>query len=70
VCSWYPKELDKEWKESICLSGGLVAGSGEIKKPTSKAVLDPVNAVEAEMRRQFQKEMARYRGTSGAYEKA
>ena len=47
----FPKAKDKEWKESIALSGGIVADSGETKTPTWKALLNPLIEQEADWRR-------------------
>jgi len=32
----YPKAMDKEWKESLCISGSVVASSGAAKTPVWK----------------------------------
>jgi len=33
----YPKQLDKEWREALAISGAVVAPSGKLKTPTWKA---------------------------------
>jgi Protein of unknown function (DUF3987)/Bifunctional DNA primase/polymerase, N-terminal len=38
----YPKAFDKDWSESIALSGAVVADSGAMKTPTWKALINPI----------------------------
>jgi len=56
----YPKAKDKEWKESICLSGAVVAPSGKTKTPTWKTFTNVVVENELDWRREHKKKMAQY----------
>jgi len=56
----YPKANDKEWKESICLSGAVVAASGKIKTPTWKTFINPVIEKESDWRKVHQVLMKKY----------
>lgn len=56
----YPKEFDKEWKESIALSGAVVAPSGAIKTPTWKTFMNVVVELEMDWKKEHSKKMAQY----------
>jgi len=49
----YPKRMDKEWKESIALSGAVVASSGKTKTPTWKTFTNVVVEKESDWRREY-----------------
>ncbi len=50
----YPKAKDKEWKESIALSGAVVASSGKTKTPTWKTFINVVVEKETDWRTEHQ----------------
>lgn len=56
----YPKEFDKEWKESICLSGAVAAHSGKIKTPTWKIFTNVVVEQEMDWKKESNKKNSQY----------
>jgi len=56
----YPKAKDKEWKEPICLSGAVVASSGQLKTPTWKTFTNVVVEIEMDWRKEQQEAYAQY----------
>jgi hypothetical protein len=48
----YPKAKDKEWKESLALSGAVVASSGKTKTPTWKTFTNIVVEKESDWRQE------------------
>jgi len=56
----FPKAKDKEWKEPICLSGAVVASSGQMKTPTWKTFTNVVVEVEMDWRKEQQQAYAEY----------
>jgi hypothetical protein len=63
----YPKEFDKDWKESIAISGGNVADSGKKKTPVWKAMQNPVVEQEMDWRREYAEASAKYEKARIAY---
>lgn len=66
----YPKANDKGWKESISLSGAVVAYSGKVKTPTWKTFLNPVIEVEMDWKREHDKASAIYKDQQELWDKA
>jgi hypothetical protein len=56
----YPKEFDKEWRESIALSGAVVASSGRTKTPVFKTFTNIVVEKEADWAREHKEAVAKY----------
>jgi hypothetical protein len=56
----YPKAFDKEWKESISLSGAVAAHSGRIKTPTWKTFTNIVVEQEIDWKKEHSKRMGQY----------
>jgi hypothetical protein len=56
----FPKAFDKKWKESIALSGALVADSGKKKTPVWKMMINPLVELEMKWRAQYAKDMKAY----------
>ena len=56
----HPKHLDKEWKETGNLWGGVIASSGKIKTPTFSAILKPHRNVETEWLRQYDERLLKF----------
>src|SRR5207302_7686755 len=56
----YPKALDKEWKESICLSGAVVAPSGATKTPAWKQFTNIVVERDMDWRKDYDSKMQQY----------
>jgi putative DNA primase/helicase len=56
----HPKEHDKDWSESICLSGLVVSSSGTKKTPTWKAMMAPIISTDLVLRQQYSETLARY----------
>ena len=56
----YPKEFDKDWKESLALSGAVVAHSGRIKTPTWKMFTNIVVEMEMDWKREYSKKIGQY----------
>jgi hypothetical protein len=66
----YPKAQDKEWKESLALSGGVVSPSGEKKTPAWKTFLNPVFEQDIDWRKQYDRQMAEYKKAHDTWEKS
>jgi hypothetical protein len=66
----YPKQFDKGWKESIALSGALVADSGKKKTPVWKEMMNPLVELEYEWREQYAKDLKAYKTLYKQWEKA
>jgi putative DNA primase/helicase len=66
----YPKAHDKGWKESVSLSGAVVAYSGKVKTPTWKTFLNPVIEVEMDWKREYEKASAIYQEQQQLWDKA
>jgi hypothetical protein len=66
----YPKAFDKGWKESIALSGALVADSGKKKTPVWKEMVNPLVELEIEWREQYAKDLKAYKILYKQWEKA
>ncbi len=64
----YPKAQDKEWKESISLSGAPVAPSGAMKTPTWKTFINVVVEQDSDWRRDHEKEMAAFKTAHDKWE--
>jgi putative DNA primase/helicase len=56
----YPKAKDKEWKESIALSGGVVSPSGTLKTPTWKIFINLLVELEMDWRKEYATETSEY----------
>ena len=55
-----PKAKDKDWKESIALSGAVVADSGKAKTPTWKTFINTIVEKEADWQNEYKKRIAKY----------
>jgi hypothetical protein len=65
----YPRANDKEWRESLALSGAVCAHSGRLKTPTWKVFTNVVAEQEGDWRRDFLKNQASYRDAHKAWKK-
>ena len=63
-----PKAKDKEWKESIALSGAVVAESGKTKTPTWKTFTNIAVEKEADWQEDHKKKAAKYAEDAKAWE--
>jgi hypothetical protein len=63
-----PKAKDKEWKESVALSGAVVAESGKTKTPTWKTFTNIAVEKEADWQEDHKKKTAKYAEDSKAWE--
>jgi Protein of unknown function (DUF3987)/RepB DNA-primase from phage plasmid/Primase C terminal 1 (PriCT-1) len=63
-----PKAKDKEWRESVALSGAVVAESGKTKTPTWKTFTNIVVEKEADWQEDHKKKAAKYAEDSRAWE--
>jgi putative DNA primase/helicase len=63
-----PKAKDKEWRESVALSGAVVAESGKTKTPTWKTFTNIVVEKEADWQEDHKKKAAKYAEDSKAWE--
>jgi putative DNA primase/helicase len=66
----HPKERDKDWKESIALSGAVVAPSGRKKTPTWKTFTNVVVEKEQDWKRDHKDALAKYEKDLAAWEAA
>jgi hypothetical protein len=66
----YPKAFDKEWKESICLPGAVIAASGKTKTPAWKTFTNIVVEQEMDWRKDYQRKKAQYDDDLRNWEKA
>jgi putative DNA primase/helicase len=64
----FPKAKDKEWKEPICLSGAVIASSGQMKTPTWKTFTNVVVEVEMDWRKEQQQAYAEYLAKKKEYD--
>jgi len=64
----FPKEFDKEWKESIALSGAVVAPSGKTKTPTWKTFTNIVVEKEADWTRARKESEEKYKADLATWE--
>ena len=55
-----PKAKDKDWKESIALSGAVVADSGKAKTPTWKTFTNVVVEKEADWNNEYKERIAKF----------
>lgn len=57
----FPKELDKDWQESLALSGGVIAASGRVKSPVWKAYVNMVFEQDADWSREHEAAVKQYK---------
>jgi len=66
----YPKQLDKEWREALAVSGAVVAASGKMKTPTWKTFTNILLEAEYDWRTEYQSRLCIYKSELKAYEDA
>jgi Protein of unknown function (DUF3987)/Bifunctional DNA primase/polymerase, N-terminal len=69
-CFVFPKAQDKEWRESIALSGGVISISGSTKTPTWKVFVNIAIEQEADWRKEHAKKVAEYKKAHAAWERS
>jgi len=66
----YPKARDKEWKESIAISGGVVSSSGTKKTPAWKLFTNVVVELEMDLKKEHEQKVKQFETTVAKIEQA
>jgi len=66
----YPKAHDKEWKESIAISGGVVSSSGTKKTPAWKLFTNVVVELEMDLKKGHEQKVKQYEAAVKKLEQA
>jgi hypothetical protein len=66
----FPKQQDKEWKESISISGAVISASGKMKTPTWKAFINPMQEIECDWQREHKDRIGQYKSEQKRYEES
>jgi hypothetical protein len=66
----YPKANDKDWKESLSISGAVVSTSGKLKTPTWKTSINPMQEIDIDWQNEYKARLGAYKSELKSYEDA